>query len=232
LLGYHDFGHFARRIVNTWEGRGWLMESPGVPAFWDHFNPGLVLLAPGWGLWPDARLFILLQAVCLASPALFVFGIARRSGCDGLTAAAWSGAYLAFPSVGLLNLSYSYGWHPVSVAIPLMFLAVWALLAGRRWLALAAILLACSFQESVIVVAGCLAACLALQGWLAGQQSAAGWRGGLERFAGDTQLAGQLPVRGWLGIWLALVMAFLPSQLGRRSCSSKRLVSPVSAIHR
>jgi hypothetical protein len=79
---------------------------------------------------PDVRLFLGLQAVCLASPALLVFGIARRYDCDGPTSAVWSATYLAFPSVGLLNLSYSYGWHPVSVAIPLMFLAVWACCAA------------------------------------------------------------------------------------------------------
>lgn len=209
LLGYHDFGHFARRIINTWEGRGWLLESPGVPAYWDHFNPGLVLLAPLWGLIPDARLFLGLQAICLASPALLAFGIARRYDCDAMTSTVWSLTFLAFPSLGLLNLSYSYGWHPVSVAVPLMFLAVWALLTGRRIVALIAIVLACSFQESVIVVAGCLAAALALQGWLAGGRMSDGWRSGLSRRVGQTRLADCLPVWGWWMIWAAMVIAFL-----------------------
>jgi uncharacterized membrane protein len=209
LLGYHDFGHFARRVINTWEGRGWLMESPGVPAFWDHFNPGLILLAPLWGICRDVRLFLGLQAVCLASPALLVFGIARRYDCDGPTSAAWSVVYLAVPSVGLLNLSYSYGWHPVSVAIPLMFLAVWALLCGWRTGALLALVLACSFKESVVVVSGCLAASLALQAWLARGRSKGGWRGVWGHRVGESRLAEQLPVWGWLVIWAALVVAFL-----------------------
>ncbi len=209
LLGYHDFGHFARRIINTWEGRGWLLESPGVPAYWDHFNPGLVLLAPLWGLLPDARLFLGLQAVCLASPALLAFGIARRYDCDAMTSAIWSLTFLAFPSLGLLNLSYSYGWHPVSVAVPLMFLAVGALLIRQRILALVAIVLACSFQESVIVVAGCLAAALALQGWLAGGRTSDGWHGALGRRMGHTRLTECLPVWGWWMIWAAMVVAFL-----------------------
>jgi uncharacterized membrane protein len=209
LLGYHDFGHFARRIINTWEGRGWLLEAPGVPAFWDHFNPGLILLAPLWAVWPDARLFIGLQAVCLASPALLAFGIARRYDCDGPTSALWSAAYLAFPSVGLLNLSYSYGWHPVSVAVPLLFLAAWALLHGWRLGALAAAVLACSFQESVIVVLGCLAAALALQAWLIDGRSRGGWRAAWARRAGDARLAQRLPGWGWLTLWAVMVLAFL-----------------------
>ena len=49
LLGFNDFGHFGQRVANTWAGRGFLMETPSLPPFWDHFNPGLALLAPLWG---------------------------------------------------------------------------------------------------------------------------------------------------------------------------------------
>ena len=66
LLGYNDFGHFAWRVANTWAGRGFLLETPGLSAFWDHFNPGLALFAPLWGAWPDPRLFLAIQAICLA----------------------------------------------------------------------------------------------------------------------------------------------------------------------
>ncbi len=166
LLGYNDFGHFGWRVANTWEGRGFLLETPSLPAFWDHFNPGLALLAPLWGLWPDPRLFLLIQAVCLAAPAAAVYGIARRLAATSAAAAAWAAAYLAFPALGQLNLNYSYGWHPVSVALPLIFLAIWALLQGRRTLAIVAAILACSFQEDVIAVLCCLASAFAFQAWL------------------------------------------------------------------
>jgi len=209
LLGYHDFGHFARRLVNTWEGRGWLMESPGVPAFWDHFNPGLVLLAPLWGIWPDARLFVLLQAICLASPALLVYGIVRRWDGEPWTAAVWSAVYLAYPSVGLLNLSFSYGWHPVSLALPLLFLAVWAMLRGWRIGALIAALLACSFKETVIVALGCLAACLALQAWLDRGERRDERSNAARRLAGNAGLARRLPPWCWLAVWATLVLAFV-----------------------
>ena len=165
MLGYHDFGHFALRVINTWEGRGWLLETPSLPAFWDHFNPGLALLAPLWGLWPDARVFLVLQAFCLALPGLLAYGIARRFRASPALALVWSAVYLGYPSVGLLNRSYSYGWHPVSLALPLLFLSVWLLLGGHRVAALLSLLLACSFKQTVIVVAGCLAAALALQRW-------------------------------------------------------------------
>ena len=78
MLGYHDFGHFAYRVASTWEGRGFLLETPSLPAFWDHFNPGLALLAPLWGLWPDAQA-LLAAAGCLPGGARPV-GIPRRAG--------------------------------------------------------------------------------------------------------------------------------------------------------
>lgn len=205
MLGYHDFGHFARRVVNTWEGRGFLKETPSLPAFWDHFNPGLGLLAPLWGIWPDARLFMLLQAVCLAGPAPLVFGIARAWGASAAAAAAWAAAYLAFPAVGLLNLNYSYGWHPVSLALPLIFAAVWLLLRGHRiWAGVVAVL-ACTFKETVFVTLACLAAALAFQVWWTRRRNAVS----REAVACDGLLASRLPFWGWVSVWAALSIAFV-----------------------
>jgi hypothetical protein len=71
-----------------------------------------------------------------------------------------------------------------------------------------ALVLACSFQESVIVVSGCLAASLALQAWLARGDPKGGWRGVWGRRMGEARWPGQLPVWGWLLIWAALVVRF------------------------
>ena len=205
LLGYHDFGHFAFRVASTWEGRGFLLETPSLPAFWDHFNPGLALLAPLWGLWPDAKLFILLQAICLAAPAPLVFRIARLWGMSASSAAVWAAAYLAFPAVGQLNLNYSYGWHPISLALPWMFAALAAVMARRFWWAAGFALLACSFEEAVIVAMACLAAALGLQAWWVARRrpSVDGDSGG------DAALAQRLPVAVWLATWAILTVAFV-----------------------
>ncbi len=205
MLGYHDFGHFAYRVASTWEGRGFLLETPSLPAFWDHFNPGLALLAPLWGLWPDARLFLLVQAICLAAPAPLVYRIARAWGMPAASAAIWAAAYLAFPAVGQLNLNYSYGWHPISLALPLMFAAVHALLARRYGWAAALAILACSFEEAVIVALACLAAALGLQAWWVSRR---GWTGERQS-AADAVLAQRLPAAAWFGIWAALTIAFI-----------------------
>jgi len=205
MLGYHDFGHFARRVVNTWEGRGFLIETPSLPAFWDHFNPGLGLLSPLWGAWPDARLFILLQAVCLASPAPLIFGIARTWGANAAAAAAWAAAYLAFPAVGQLNLNYSYGWHPVSLALPMIFAAVWLLLRRQRICAALVAILACSFKETVLVTLACLAAALAFQAWWTRCRNTASQ----DAAPSDGLLASRLPYWGWATVWAVLSLAFV-----------------------
>ncbi len=205
LLGYHDFGHFARRVVNTWEGRGFLLETPSLPAFWDHFNPGLALLAPLWAVWPDARVFILLQAACLAAPALLVYGIARIWGPNPLAATAWAAAYLALPAVGHLNLNYSYGWHPVSLALPLVFASVWALLRNRKISAAVFALLACAFKETVFVTLAFLAAALALQAWLTGR------RNGVKEVSNSqaSLLSTRLSPWDWVAVWAVLSISFV-----------------------
>ncbi|MCY2992570.1 MAG: DUF2079 domain-containing protein [Planctomycetota bacterium] len=208
LLGYHDFGHFAWRVANTWEGRGFLQETPSLPAFWDHFNPGLALLAPLWGLWPDAQLFILLQAICLALPAPLVFGIARVWGARESASAAWSVSYLLVPSVSQLNLNFSYGWHPVSMALPLIFLAVWLLLKRQRTAALVAMLLACSFEETIVVAMACLCFALTLQAWWLRPRQATLLETATEHVS-EFVLAQRLPTWGWLTLGAALTAAFL-----------------------
>lgn len=166
LLGYNDFGHFAQRVANTAEAQGFLLESPVLPTFWDHFNPGLLLLVPLWKIFPSVSLFFALQALALASGALMVWGIASRQGLGRLAALLFGLAWLAQPVLGQMNLAYTYGWHPITLAIPLLLAGLWALLAKRLWLALLLTLLAMSMEEGVIVVV-CLfcASCAAQAMW-------------------------------------------------------------------
>ena len=151
-LGFNDFGHFAQRVANTAGGRGLLLESPVLPTFWDHFNPGLLLLVPLWSIFPSVYLFFVLQSVALASGGIFVWGIARQQGLGRLAGLLFGLAWLAQPVLGQMNVAYTYGWHPISLAIPLLLAAIWALTAHRQYLALALAVLAMSMEEGVIVI--------------------------------------------------------------------------------
>ncbi len=152
LLGFNDFGHFAQRIANTAEGRGLLLESPVLPAFWDHFNPGLLVFVPLWKMYPNVNLFFAVQAISLAVGALLIWLMAKRLKFRPRDGAWMAAAWLVQPALGQMNVAYTYGWHPISLAIPLLLLALWALLAENRWLAVVASILAMSMEEGVIVI--------------------------------------------------------------------------------
>ncbi|MCU0707410.1 MAG: DUF2079 domain-containing protein [Pirellula sp.] len=156
-LGFNDFGHFTQRISNTASGRGFLLESPVLPPFWDHFNPGLALLVPLWKWFPSVEMIFMLQAACLSGSAGLVAWIARKQGHAAGAACCWGMAWLIFPVIGQMNLAYTYGWHPITLAIPCMLAAYLAYLSKRSWLAIPWLILAASFEEGVLVVIACYA---------------------------------------------------------------------------
>ena len=166
MLGFNDFGHFLQRVANTADGRGVLLESPVLPMFWDHFNPGLLLLVPLWKIYPNIDLVFAIQATALASGSWIIYAISRRLGHSQVTAAVFGAAWLMQPAVGQMNLAYTYGWHPITLAIPLMLGAIWCLLAKRRFLAIVCTLLAMSMEEGVFVVVALTAAVCAALPWV------------------------------------------------------------------
>lgn len=194
LLGYCDFAQYGWRVANTWTGRGFLMETPGLPSSWDHFCPAVALLAPIWGMTHDARLFVVLQAACLSLPAVLIYFIVRRWGGGGATACTWSAAYLVFPAVGQLNFNYSYGWHPDSVAMVLFFATMLALLAGRKVAAAALAAFACTWQDHIAVTVAWSALVMGVVAWLDRRSSEETASRAGPRFL----LAGALPPWLWL----------------------------------
>ncbi len=165
-LGFNDFGHFTQRIANTAAGRGFLLETPVLPIFWDHFNPGLAFLVPIWWLWPSVYVVIALQSLALAFPAVLLASIARKLGSSVLSATLWGLAWLLHPCIGQMNIAYTYGWHPVTVAVPLLLLAYRLLLSSRFLSSTVTVIIACSFEEGVVVVVGCFAAAMLLRSLL------------------------------------------------------------------
>lgn len=166
LLGFNDFGHFAQRIVNTAEGRGFLLESPVLPTYWDHFNPAIAAIAPLWLAFPSVHLFFVLQALCLSASAVLIYRISIASrGSTGI-ALLWSLAWLAQPSLGQMNIAYSYGWHPISLAIPCMLFSFLLLLKSKHLLAVLIAIPTMLIEEGVIVVLGCFCFACFLQSTL------------------------------------------------------------------
>ncbi|MEZ6079549.1 MAG: hypothetical protein R3C56_28930 [Pirellulaceae bacterium] len=61
----------------------------------------------------------------LASGAFFKRGIVDKQRLGRLSALLFGLAWLTQPVLGQMNLAYTYGWHPISLAIPLMLAALW-----------------------------------------------------------------------------------------------------------
>lgn len=163
MMGFNDFGHFMQRVSNTANGRGFLLETPALPIFWDHFNPGLALLVPLWKIYPDVTLAFYLQASALALSSIGIWLIAIGTKCSPRESACWSLAWLCQPILGQMNLAYTYGWHPISLAIPLLLFAIACLQRRRWWLAVILAASAMSMEEGVFVI---VATYCATNAWL------------------------------------------------------------------
>ncbi|MEQ1828442.1 MAG: DUF2079 domain-containing protein [Pirellula sp.] len=199
MLGFNDFGHFMQRVANTANGHGFLLETPVLPIFWDHFNPGLVLLVPLWQLFPDVTLCFYLQSASLALSAVCIWRISRNLGQRPRTSAMWGTAWLMQPVVGQMNLAYSYGWHPISFAIPLLLITLIALQTQRYALGATSLLLALSMEEGVFVIAALFCAVnFAIAKGLLGSQSEQ-----------SNSISGALHWRSWLACCVILAIGFM-----------------------
>ncbi len=139
----------------------------GLNLFGDHASYILVLVAPLYRLWPDARLLLALQVVFLALPAIAVYRIGTRLGHQsaGLAVAV---AYLAYPA---MQWAIIWQFHPETIGAGCLAMA--ALAADRRrWRAMAVwIGLALLCKEDIGLVVAGFGALL----WLLGQRRV-GWR--------------------------------------------------------
>jgi uncharacterized membrane protein len=202
-LGFNDFGHFLLRVIHTARGQGFLMEAPFLPTYWDHFNPGVALLVPLWWIWPKPELVFFLQAFALAGSSLLVYGIALAHRLGKPCAALWGVAWLFYPSVGQMNVAYTYGWHPISFSIPCLLAAYWLIMQGRTKTAIVSAILACSFEEGAIAAVGCFAAMRAIRGSFIASIEPLD-----DQESSDRELTG-INAGQWAVVWLLCSLGFL-----------------------
>lgn len=205
MLGFNDFGHFLQRVANTAAGRGWLVESSVLPVFWDHFNPGLIALVPLWKLYPYPSLIFGLQAVSLAGSALLVFAMAKRLTHSNLSATVMGLAWLVQPVVGQMNLAYTYGWHPITFAIPLLLAALVAIIARHYVWAIISTLAAMTLEEGVFVIVALFSAIAMLLTFL--QRPERTWKNS-DAKKSDAAILGNVSTRVWCVVLLVSTIAF------------------------
>lgn len=142
----YDLGIKAQVIWNTWQG-DWFASTVEVTHYLgDHVQLIFLILAPLFGLWEDARILLILQAVLLSLGVIPLYRIALRCLEDRWLAAIFGVVYLLYPLLGFVN---RFDFHPLVFTIPL-FLAAWdALETDRLVWANIFVLLALSLREEV-----------------------------------------------------------------------------------
>jgi len=98
-----DLAKFDQAIWNTAQGRPYKISLIQQSIVQSHFSPILAIYAPLYWLWPDIRLLLILQSVCLAAAGFLIYRFFRDS-------APWLGlsvflAYLMHPTLHHVNLS-------------------------------------------------------------------------------------------------------------------------------
>jgi len=161
-LPAYDTAFFEQLVWNFGHGHGFSSGFTVGDFLGLHFSPLLALPAAFELAWPDPRLLALLNAAALAlsAPAAYLFLLALMDGRPGAGVAA---AALAAPLPFWLALQQAAraGFHTEALALPLVLIAAWAGLRGRRpvcWAAAVGALCAKEDQAYAVAVIGLLLA--------------------------------------------------------------------------
>jgi uncharacterized membrane protein len=122
-----DLGNMVQAVWSTAEGRPLeVTDGTGeqVLRLAGHIDPILALLAPLWVVAPTPMMLVAVQVGALALGALPVYWLGRRHLVSEAAAALLALAYLTYP---WLAWSAVAAVHPVTLAIPLLLLAIWFL---------------------------------------------------------------------------------------------------------
>lgn len=141
-----DDGLFAQAVWHLSRGEAPASTLLGLPNLWaEHFTPLLVLLAPFHG---GVLSLLALQVAAVSAGGYAVWGLGLRWLGSPAVAAAGVVGYLA--SVPMQNALH-FGFHPVTLAIPLLLAALWCA-EEQRWLGMGvALLLAGLAQEDALL---------------------------------------------------------------------------------
>lgn len=129
LTAGYDLGIFdqAVRAYSRFEAPLVPLKGDDFNLLGDHFHPILILLAPLYWIWDDARMLLLAQAAFIALSCIFVWRVARRRFGLTTTTLLVVGYAIGWPLQGLADFDF----HEIAFAIPLLAWAIDALDARR-----------------------------------------------------------------------------------------------------
>lgn len=142
-----DLAKFDQAIWNTLHGRFLFSSLQNFSILGNHFSPFLALLAPIFWIWNDVRALLVLQAMGLALTGVFLSWIVRTRHPKLAI-----GFLLAFYLNPALHEIALVEFRRVTVAMPFLALALYALSANKRWLTAIALVAALLCKESIGLV--------------------------------------------------------------------------------
>jgi uncharacterized membrane protein len=154
-----DLGNMTQAVWSTAHGR--VLETTSLTGeqltrLAVHADPLLILLTPLWIVWPSPVALLVVQALCVSAGALPVYWLARKHLGTERAGVYFAFAYLLLPATQFNAFTPAAGFHPVSLALPLILYAIWFLDEDRLIAFAIVALLAASTKEEIPAAVGCL----------------------------------------------------------------------------
>lgn len=150
-----DLGNMVQAVWSTAHGRPLsVTETMGneIVRLGVHVDPLLAAYAPFWRIWPSPLLLVTTQALAVAFGAFPLFWLARKHLHSEKLALVLSLAYLLHPA---LQWQVMNDFHPTTLAIPFLLLAIWFADEDKPWQFAAACIPVLASQEHMgVFVAG------------------------------------------------------------------------------
>ncbi|NJP07033.1 MAG: DUF2079 domain-containing protein [Chloroflexaceae bacterium] len=153
--GMFDLGNMAQAIWSATQGQPLMVTSYDVGArsrLSIHVELIYFLIAPGYALWPDPRLLVIIQAVLFTLGALPVYWITVRRSGSLLAARTLALVYLLYPTA---QTSVLFDFHGDTLAMPLILFTLDALdrRAWRMYTLFVILTLSCKVYAALAVAA-------------------------------------------------------------------------------
>lgn len=144
-----DMGVFDQLFWNTINGRVMQSSIEEIPNhFGIHWSPGLLLLVPGYAVFPSPYFLIIIQVLALALGAWPLYKLALRVLKQELPAKLIAVAYLLYPALHWVNL---FDFHEIAFFVPLMLAGMYFMESKQFVLGFSALFLAANMKEDAII---------------------------------------------------------------------------------
>jgi uncharacterized membrane protein len=132
FAGRYDLGNMDQTVWNTLHGRIFSFINPDFNEVMSrlsvHSDFILILLAPFYLIWEDARMLLLIQTVVIAIGAFFVYGIGKKILSQKFIPLLLALSYLINPYVNEQNM---FDFHAISLATTFILAAFYFLLKNK-----------------------------------------------------------------------------------------------------